>query len=141
MGPDLGMVELIRWISMMFPSMSEYTTIFTPIFIVGVTIMNMFSNILPEPGTTYPVPSVRDIDAELKDKGRIVYRLIRLSRWLTINVNRLVSTRFYRWFYKSTKACAKILLRIKGGNSGKIRAITKPKPFKVKPFHRKDNDD
>ncbi len=132
MGVDVGLLEVSHWITIVFPSLSTYTKLITPAIFVLFSVFTFFSNIIPEPGHIFPIPSDDDIKAELKHKGRIVYTLTRVSAEITQGVNRVIKTRFYKFVYMFITLGAKIIGRIKGDKSkGKIKQITKPKPYKV----------
>ena len=142
MGPDLGIIEIVHWVTIMFPSLSEYTKIITPILVFTVSVIGIFSNILPEPGKTYPIPDIDDLDTELKDQGRIVYRLTRISRSVTIRVNKIISSTPYKWFHKTTTFCSNMINRLRGrGMKSSIMKITKPKPYKIDLDRLKDDKD
>jgi hypothetical protein len=140
MGPDLGLLELIRWFTVTFPSTAEYTSIMMPMIIFGFSIVNIFSNILPTPGDKYQVPELDDIETELDGVHSVLRVLAKMSRRLTILANRVVGSRVYVWFYNATKLCAKILRRLKGGTDGESKPITKPKPFKFIEKIKRHND-
>lgn len=132
MGADLGIIEIVHWVTVLFPSLSEYAKIITPLFVITVSVIGIFSNILPEPGDTYPVPCLTDIDSELKGHGRIIYRLTRISRQVTILMNKVICTKPYKWFYYTTVFCSTIITHLRGGElKSKFKPITKPKPYKM----------
>lgn len=134
MGTDFGIVEVIQWVTYFFPSLSEYTTVLSPILVFIFSVVGVFSNILPEPGVTYPVPEISDIDSELKGRSRIIYRLTRIARWITIKVNAFICTSPYRWFHTGTTKVSHLIDRLKGGKK-KVdgpTTITPIEPYKMK---------
>jgi hypothetical protein len=132
MGPDLGIIEIINWVTYLFPSFSVYIKILAPIFILGVSVIGIFSNILPLPMETYPVPSLEDINTELKGKGVFVYRFTRLSRRVTITINRIICGKSYKCFYNCTDKCSTIISYVRGsGKKAVFKKFTPPKPFQL----------
>lgn len=137
MGQDMNIADLMSWLSNVFPSLSQYIKIVMPLLVMIVSVIGIFSDILPKPGDVYPVPDIQDIDAELKGKGRIVYRLVRISRYITTKINRVVISKPYEMFYRFTKICAVLLRKIKGQEATPDAVeITKPKPYRMR-FVRK----
>lgn len=141
MGQDLGVVEIVHWMTYVFPSLSEYTKIIMPLLIFAISAIGVFSNVLPEPGTLYPVPQSEDLAAELHDKGWFVYRLTLLSRKLTILANKVVASKPYAWFHRFTEICSNLLSRVRGESlKSEDVKITIPKPHVIDMGIKEDPD-
>lgn len=136
---SFSIVELVHWMSILFPSFSQYTKIVTPLVVFGISVIGIFSNILPKPGELYPIPSLDDLAAELKDRSRLIYFITRISRKVSILTNKVIVTRPYKWFYLTTTFLSNLFNRLRGikAKSGSI-SITQPKPYKIR-LGRKNN--
>lgn len=144
MGTNIGAVEIVNWIILIFPSFSQYAKIVTPIFIFTVSVMGVFCNILPPPGNPYALPSLSDLNRELKGKGWVVYGMVKICFHVTVMVNRIVAGKPYMVFYKSTKKVADLINRLKGKNEDDMAVkITKPEHFDITAesiLHTKSDD-
>ena len=135
---DVSIVQIIRWIVYFFPSFYDYAKIIAPILILSVSIAGVFMNIIPSPGQIYPVPSIEDIEIELKDK-KLIYKLTLLTRNITLKINYVIESKPYKWFYKIASFIYRIVNKIKGNSSKKTDiSITKPQVFKIE-FDRPEN--
>lgn len=132
MGTDVGIVEVFQGLAYFFPSLAQYTTILSPILVFVFSAIGIFSNILPEPGSKYPIPDIEDIESELAGKGKLIYRMVLISRWVMITVNQIIDTKVYYWFHTFTDTCSKFVARLKGEvKAKKLSKITKPKPHQI----------
>ena len=130
MGLELGIIEIVHWLTMIFPSLAEYSKIIIPMVLFFVSVICIFSNILPEPGNSYPVPSVKDLGVEFQNKAKFVYKITWISRCITKRVNRIIHSKPYKWFYNFTTACSNMISLFKGGSKKLVyKEITKPKPY------------
>ena len=130
MGPGLGVLSIIGWIDYFFPSLTAYTTIIGPIAVLLFGAISVFSDILPEPGYTFPVPDLDDLKIELSSANRFVFIITRMARKLTIRVNWVIGTMVYRWFYKLTKLIASFINYMKLARTvNNLQTINPPEPF------------
>lgn len=141
MGSEINLIDIVQWVTTMFPSLSQYTKIFMPALVMIATTLGVFSDILPEPGQPYPVPDLVDLDIELKGKGRVIYTLVRISRWITIHTNRFINSKAYNSFYRFTNFCSTLIRKVKG-QEAKVAAapISTPKPYRFKILRNKLTD-
>ena len=141
MGSDLTLLDVLGWITHVFPSLTQYGKIILPAVLMLISVIGIFSNILPKPGDPYPVPDLDDINAELKGKGRITYYCVIITRRVTLGFNYLIRTKVYACFYTTTKVCSNLIARVKGHReSSEMVEITKPKPPTFKRLKMKRHD-
>lgn len=138
MGPNPNIVELMNWLSIVFPSLAQYSKVMMPMILAVIGIISVFSNILPKPGEHYPFPSMEDLDIELKGSGRFTYITAKVSRSVTIMINKIIDTRCYWLFYKITKFCSVVIKKIKGQVSEEEAVdISTPKPYSFQRLRQK----
>jgi len=138
MGQDFGIIDLINWLSLVFPSLTQYSKVIMPLIITGIGIISIFSNILPKPGEHYPIPPLDDLDVELKGKGRITYFMVRVTRFITISFNKFIDTRLYKIFFNTTSFCSVVIKKLKGhAATEEAVEITTPKPYVFEKLKRK----
>jgi hypothetical protein len=138
MGQDFGIIDLINWLSLVFPSLTQYSKVIMPMIITGVGIISIFSNILPKPGEHYPIPPIEDLDVELKGKGRVTYVMVRVTRFITITFNRFIDTWLYKAFFNMTNFCSVLIKKFKGhATNEEAVEISTPKPYVFEKLKRK----
>lgn len=138
MGADFNIVDLMNWLSLVFPSLAQYSKVIMPLIVTAVGIISIFSNILPKPGEHYPIPPMADLDIELKGSGRVIYVMVRTTRCITKLFNRFIDTWLYRVFYKTTSFCSVLIRKFKGQVTNEEAVeITTPKPYSFKRLKRK----
>lgn len=138
---DIGVVEIVRWITYIFPAFTEYTKIVTPIVIFTLSVSGVFFNILPKPGQIYHVPCLLDLKVEMKYLGRVVYILTRISRWVTIKINTFICSKMYLWLYRLLSKFYALINRWRGNTpSPEEIKITPPEHFKFDLNHLTEED-
>ena len=138
-GVDLGIIEIVHWVTLIFPSLSQYTSIIVPVLVFTLSVIGIFSNILPSPGNTYPVPEKEDLYTELHAHSRFIYRMALITRQITLWVNRIICSKPYKWFYVTTEFCSILVNRLRGKRlKSSAMGITKPKPYQINLERLKD---
>lgn len=138
MGSDIGTVEIVHWVSYIFPDLAEYLKIIIPTVVIVASVLGVLSNILPDPDFVYPVPDVDDIDIEMIDSGRVIYTVTRISRCVTLFANRIIRSKMYRVIFKVVQFFGRIVARLRGQSaSSTMTKITEPKPYKIDMNRRK----
>ena len=138
MGLNIDMSMIIGWVTYLFPTTAEYIKVLVPLVILLLNVLGIFSNLLPEPGKMYRLPTREDLESELKPNGIIVYRMTVVSLVITRWINRIICSKLYYWFYHTTMTVSRIVKAFRGTKpkSGKIK-ISPPKPYRID-FDRKD---
>lgn len=140
MGANPNIVELMNWLSLVFPSLAQYSKVMMPMIIAIIGVISVFSNILPKPGELYPLPTLEDLEIEMKGNGRFTYATAKISRSITIFVNKIIATKCYDYFFKITKFCSIVIKKVKGqAGEEKAVGITTPKPYSFKRLRQRLN--
>jgi hypothetical protein len=144
MALEIGIVQIVQWVTYVLPAFTDYVKLFAPIIIVTVSLSGTFFNILPDPGQVYPVPCVKDIEDTLSNR-KIILTLTKMSRNMTIRINFVICSKPYVYFYNIVKFIYKIIIKVKGEPERKTSInITQPEVFTID-FERSknlaDNDD
>lgn len=139
MGSWITMMPVINWVNYFFPSLTDYTHIIAPAFMVLFGLLSVFSKILPRPDHRFDVPDLRSIEAELKANHRILYYITRMSRRMTIGFNWVISTRPYKVMYQVVQRISYItrLGRVPKGHQARA-SITLPEKY-VPHYQIEDN--
>lgn len=137
---NVGIFELVGWVSFVFPTMAGFLKTMVPLLFCAISVIGVFSNILPEPGVIYEVPTLDEIELELKHRSRLIYWLTCISRQITVGVNRLTQSRVYWLFYAWTNLCSRLVEYFRGGiRKSKFIKLSDPTPYK--PDWKQLNDD
>lgn len=131
MALEIGIVQIVQWVTYVLPAFTDYVKLFAPMVIVTVSLSGMFFNILPDPGQVYPVPCVRDIETALGHR-KIVVKLTKMSRNMTIRINYIICSKPYVYFYNTVRIIYKIIMKVKGEPERKKTIhITQPEVFTI----------
>ena len=140
METGISIIQIVNWIGYFFPSLSTYLIVVCPVLISIIGALSIFSNILPGPGYEYPVPEKEDLEVEFGDTAKIIMILAKLSRLLTIYINKLFNTSFYKWFYIAVRHGSALTGYLKLAKTVRtIQLISPPDPFIPKSHHDNDN--
>ena len=130
MESGLAILPFMNWIGYFFPSLSQYIEVVCPIIIVMFGAISIFSNILPKPGYLFMVPSEEDLCTELIDHPKAILRLAKLSRQITLIVNKGIQSTTYDHVYAFTKRCTWLLSYLKlSRNLNRIRKVDPPELY------------
>lgn len=112
---DAGFIiaSLGSWISLIFPSLAEYTKYIGPGLMGFATVVGIFTNILPEPGHRYLVPDTKALETELQGSGGFILKIAKFTRVTVIGTNWFIATAVYSGFYKITNAISGVLAKVK----------------------------
>jgi hypothetical protein len=99
------------WLEHTFPSLAEYTKYVGPAFMILLSAVGVFTDLLPEPNHKYPVPDVTELEAELQGSAGFILKLAKFTRSLTVSVNWFIGTAVYGWFYNFTNKISNFLPR------------------------------
>lgn len=120
MDPTLAITSILTLIIKLFPSLSEYSQYIISGAITLVTLIGIFTNILPEPGHKFTVPDIEALEAELQGQANFILNIAKFTRNLVIIVNWFINTSLYKGFYNTTNAITKLLPWMKNQQSKKI---------------------
>lgn len=130
MGPGLSMLSILTWIDYFFPSLTVYTETIGPLVVVMFGIVSVFSDILPKPGYSFPIPDIEDLEVELMSVHRLIFFFSKIARRITLVVNKITNSNSYRGFYKGTKVISKMVGYLRLAKSvSKLQTIAPPDPF------------
>lgn len=90
---------IATWLAKQFPSLSEYVEYVGPVVVGLLTAIGIFTNLLPEPNTKYPVPDVTALETQLQGSGGFILKIAKWTRSLVIGINWFIATAVYAWFY------------------------------------------
>lgn len=90
---------LVSWITHKFPSLSEYAEYVGPALMAFITFIGLFTNLLPTPGHTFPVPDVAALELQLEGGGKFILRIAKFARSIVVSVNWFITTALYSGFY------------------------------------------
>ena len=99
MGSMLGIMPFINWINYFFPSLTDYTHFIAPLVMVFVGLFSISSRILPHPGHLFDVPDVDAIEAELGKGNPFILFATKMTRVISVGINRLLSSKSYAVVY------------------------------------------
>lgn len=104
---------IVSWIVHRFPSLSEYAEYVGPALMAIITCVGLFTNFLPSPGHTFPVPDVAALELQLEGGGKFILKLAKFARTLVISINWFLATAVYEWFYNFMGRLSKFLPKLK----------------------------
>lgn len=113
MDPTAILAIIGPWIVYLFPSSAQYVKYIGPALVGFATAVGIFTNLLPEPGHVYPVPDVKQLQAELEGNGGFILKIATFTRSLVIGINWFLATAVYAWFYNGTNRVSAVLAKVK----------------------------
>lgn len=108
------LTTIVSWIDYIFPSLSEYTKLVIPGFMIVATILGIFTKLLPLPNHHYPVPDLHDLEIQLGSSGNWILSIARFARSIAIGLNWFLASTMYASFYITTAKISNLLGKLKG---------------------------
>jgi len=128
---DFDFSEIVKWVVVLFPSLTMYMKFVVPLGVLIISIVGIFSNILPPPNHQYEVPDLEDVKATLRDNGKIAYYFTRITMFITEQVNIIIESGFYAGFYSFTQVCDKLFAKLRKSEAevDETQHVSKPVPL------------
>ena len=104
---------LTSWVVARFPSLGEYVQYVGPALMILISVIGIFTNLLPKPDHKFPVPDVKALEIELGDSGGFILKMAKFTRSFVIGLNWFIGTAVYSWFYRTTNVVSGWVSRFK----------------------------
>ena len=90
------LITCLPWIIKTFPSFGDFLSVLLPICGTVITLLGVFTNLLPVPGSSYAVPNVDAIKAELDHRGALIVKMVIWAKNLVTFVNLFLNSKLYK---------------------------------------------